>query len=785
MKKIFTLTLVFLTMMFGVNAQYLLQESFDTGTLPTGWLVQDADGDGYTWDATFLYQSADATHSGDGLIASASYINNLGALTPDNWLISPAVTMTAAADLKFWVKGQDASYAAEHYSVYVATSNTIAAFTATTPVTTGTTTGDWVQHTVSLASYVGQTIYIAFRHHDVTDMYWLDLDDVEVFVQPTDPTIVANPTSINFGSTPIGVTSDATVAVTTYNLTAGVTATTTAPFAVSADGTTYGTTATVAAAGGNLYVQYAPTVAGTDNGTITLASTGATNVTVALTGTGIDCSGATIPYTCDFTDPGQLLCWDIVDANNDDNTFEFSDGYAVYYYSSDNAADDWLISPVFTFTGNEIATIDYAAYSANYPERFQVFAINGTQNTPLTGQIDVSNTTDQTLTIDLTSLTGSYSIGFHCISDADEWNLYLTNFTVNTISGTTLSANPDALDFSIVPNNQTSDAQEVVIQSINCSEAINLSVAAPFQISLDGNNFSTTATIPASNNMIENTTVYVRFAPTTVGSFNQNLTASAAGTQATVALTGESVDCSAGITSFPFVYDFNTGTYPPTCWGYNDAESFYAAAVDEDGDYAIGIEAADILITPEIHSDADMTLSFNYRSYFGENATSYTTFRVGYSTTNTSASSFSWKTPITVSTTPDDLFYDYNTAIPANAKYVAIEVTEIGSGLYLGLFEMSDVLFIDNFRLAKGVGVDEHSVSTIIYPNPAKTILNINANSNINRVEVYNMMGQMVGMYEANDVNTQINTSNFANGVYTVKIATENGTSTQKFTVVR
>ena len=772
-------------MMFGVNAQYLLQEGFNTGSLPTGWTTQDSDGDGYTWDATFLYQSSDATHSGDGMIASASYINNIGALTPDNWLISPAVTITAAANLTFWVKGQDASYAAEHYSVYVATSNTIAAFTATTAVLSSTTTGDWVQQTVNLASYVGQTIYIAFRHHNTTDMYWLDLDDVEVFAQPTDPTIVAAPTTVNFGSTILGNTADATVTVTTYNLTTGVTATTAAPFAVSADGTTYGTTATVAATGGTLNVRYTPTTAVADNGTITLASTGATNVTVTLTGTGIDCNGATIPYTCDFTDSGQLLCWEIEDANNDGNTFEYSNGYAVYSYSSDNAANDWLISPVFTFTGNEIATIDYSAQSASYPERFQVFAINGTQSTPLTGQIDVTNTTDQTLTIDLTSLTGNYSIGFHCISDADEWDLYLTNFTVSTITGTTLSANPDMLDFSTIAMNQTSTVKEVVIQSINCSEAINLSVAAPFQISLDSNTFNTTATIPANNNMVVSTTVYVRFAPTTVGTFNQNLTASAAGTQATVALTGESVDCSAGITSFPFVYDFNTGLYPPICWGYNNAESFYAAEVDEDGDYAIGIEAADILITPEIHSDADMTLSFNYRSYFGEDATSYTTFRVGYSTTSTSSSSFTWKTPVTVTTTPDDLFFDYSTAIPANAKYAAIEVTEIGSGLYWGILEMSDVLFIDNFRLAKGVGVESLELNTKIFPNPANNVLNINANSNISCVEVFNMMGQMVGSYTANDVNTQINTTNFSNGVYMVKIDTENGTVTKKFTVAR
>ena len=83
------------------------------------------------------------------------------------------------------------------------------------------------------------------------------------------------------------------------------------------------------------------------------------------------------------------------------------------------------------------------------------------------------------------------------------------------------------------------------------------------------------------------------------------------------------------------------------------------------------------------------------------------------------------------------------------------------------------------------VGIDNHDMNVSVYPNPANNVLNINANSNINRVEVYNMMGQMVGMYDVNDMNTQINTTSFANGVYMVKIETENGTSTKKFTVAR
>ena len=109
--------------------------------------------------------------------------------------------------------------------------------------------------------------------------------------------------------------------------------------------------------------------------------------------------------------------------------------------------------------------------------------------------------------------------------------------------------------------------------------------------------------------------------------------------------------------------------------------------------------------------------------------------------------------------------------------------------IYLAIrhFNCEDMFLIDidDFSVTAGVGVENHEMDATIYPNPANNVLNINANSNINRVEVYNMMGQMVGSYTANDMNTQINTTSFANGVYTVKISTENGTTTTKFTVAR
>ena len=83
------------------------------------WRFIDADGDGFTWDTDFLRDATDengnpnpAGHNGsNGMIASASYINNYGALTPDNWMILPAIDVPAGSNLylRWYAKGQDAT----------------------------------------------------------------------------------------------------------------------------------------------------------------------------------------------------------------------------------------------------------------------------------------------------------------------------------------------------------------------------------------------------------------------------------------------------------------------------------------------------------------------------------------------------------------------------------------------------------------------------------------------------------------------------------------------------
>jgi hypothetical protein len=69
-----------------------------------------------------------------------------------------------------------------------------------TPVLTETVvTGDWVQYTASLASFKGQSnVYIAIRHYNITDMFYLDIDLVQVLDNLSEAEPGAH-TSINAG----------------------------------------------------------------------------------------------------------------------------------------------------------------------------------------------------------------------------------------------------------------------------------------------------------------------------------------------------------------------------------------------------------------------------------------------------------------------------------------------------------------------------------------------------------------------------------------------------------
>ena len=79
--------------------------------------------------------------------------------------------------------------------------------------------------------------------------------------------------------------------------------------------------------------------------------------------------------------------------------------------------------------------------------------------------------------------------------------------------------------------------------------------------------------------------------------------------------------------------------------------------------------------------------------------------------------------------------------------------------------------------------VGENNVNSSLFPNPANTMLCVEAEG-LQQVAIFNMMGQVVYRQACDQDGVVVNTSHFAQGVYTISIKSSNGQSTQRFTVV-
>ncbi len=135
----------------------------------------DSDGDGYNWGWHYNTGSGNYTvNTGSGVAYSESYSNNAGAaLSPDNWMISPEVTL--GGTLTFYAAHQ-ATYP-EKFAVYVCQGPYSDVSSFTKIYGDITTTGTMTKHTIDLSQYAGQG-YFAIRHYNVSDQFILLIDDI-------------------------------------------------------------------------------------------------------------------------------------------------------------------------------------------------------------------------------------------------------------------------------------------------------------------------------------------------------------------------------------------------------------------------------------------------------------------------------------------------------------------------------------------------------------------------------------------------------------------------------
>ena len=787
MKKLFTILLLCFAV-FAAKAQdpsdcgtpitvFPYETDFSNEDMNACWTVLNSNGDDYQW----TFSTLDSYASLHWNPSSAA----------DDWLISPTFTLTGGEIVSFDYKAGLGIYP-ERFEVYVIQGENRTL--VVNPVDVSNTS--YESQLVDLSAFTGD---YQIGIHGISDenMYYLYISNFKVAV-PVASMSLSND-EIDFGTVFIDETADDSVKVSTLLVTDAVAVSTEAPFSVSLDGITYGTEVTITATTGlanvtTIYVRFAPTEMVEYNGTV-ICTVGDLTDTVFLAGEGFECTTiSSFPYTTNFTNEAMNLCWTIVDANEDESTFQFDEDYeaAIYSYNEESNADDWLVSPEFVLTGSQYVAFDYYIDSQTYPEKFSVHLKQGTEeDIILVPTATYLNEEPLTMTIPLAEYTGTYQIAIHAESDADEDEFFITNFIVDDIENldSSLTVNPEAVDFGNLIYAEDVTATETVSVSAIKIHGLTASVEAPFALSLDGATYTTTITLPDEDEIVNNTTLYVRIAPATFGSYAGTLTLTNGATTATVALSADFADCSE-VSTLPFVEDFEDAL--TSCWQNidNDGDSYAWEFYDSYSQYAhtgsgfatsasylsngwlgysltpdnwlissaIAIPAEGAHISWWASSIDDEYYAEHYEVKISTDYSDLASFTNVYETTLTSDS---W-----VQTTVDLMQYAGQTIYFA---FVHNNCTDM------------HMLLLDDITIEAGSGIEEETVENqvFIYPNPASTMLNVHA-ENYRTVQIVNFLGQVVYSANVTENDFQINVSNLSNGVYFIRLNGET-TTTQKF----
>ena len=140
-----------------------------------GWGAYDADGDGYSWGST-----TDESYSGNWCLVSDSYISGgVGALDPDNWLISPDISLNGVLSI---MAMNYSSYFADSFEVYVCVGELTSLDDFVSISGTCTPGSSWQEYTFDLTQFQGQTGCFAIRHYDSYNMYHLYIDDISIYI---------------------------------------------------------------------------------------------------------------------------------------------------------------------------------------------------------------------------------------------------------------------------------------------------------------------------------------------------------------------------------------------------------------------------------------------------------------------------------------------------------------------------------------------------------------------------------------------------------------------------
>lgn len=172
-------------------------QDFDNGNLPSGWTKIDADGDGWSWNfGSEIMGNGYGFNGSNDIMLSMSYYSGT-VLYPDNYLVTNRVKIGPKSMFGFYACAQDSEWPSEHFGVAVSRYTNydpydfdiIQEWTMTSKDNANgpkkdrgmNEQGTWYWYSVDLSQYAGEEVYIAIRHFNTSDQFYLDVDNVELY----------------------------------------------------------------------------------------------------------------------------------------------------------------------------------------------------------------------------------------------------------------------------------------------------------------------------------------------------------------------------------------------------------------------------------------------------------------------------------------------------------------------------------------------------------------------------------------------------------------------------
>ncbi|MBZ0204774.1 MAG: choice-of-anchor J domain-containing protein [Flavobacteriales bacterium] len=403
------------------------QEGFNS-TSPTQacWTVLNVNADGDSWNMDYTGYAYEGDQSA-GMYTDFNGGNN------DDWLISPAITLTGAEQLRYWYRVRSSSEPNDMEVLLSTTGTAPGDFTNTLLPLTAYNNTTYAEQTIMLTAFSGN-VHIAWRvPPGGLDGYYIYVDDVNVELAPTCPAPSAlGATNVTSLGADLGWTENGSA--TAWDIEIGT------------NGFTPTGTPTLNDVGTNPYT-WAGGSANTAYDFYVRADCGMDNVDVSgWTGpysfTTL-CGAANVPYTEDFngaSTPAMPNCWSVENVNGSNTWITtsfpsiFGTTAARYPYNSSFAADDWMFSQGINLVGGTEYTLSYEYGANGYDESLEVYYGTSATSAAMTNLVVDNGTFDDgphAVSYSITpAIGGVYYFGWHAYSIANQFNLEVDNISV-------------------------------------------------------------------------------------------------------------------------------------------------------------------------------------------------------------------------------------------------------------------------------------------------------------------------------------------------------------------